>query len=178
MENSAATEQAKRSKRPIINWAAVGAISGIIGAGIALLGTSVANHWWVFKRPNSLMISSPQNGTIPRCATIIGTMTVPSGYSVWLAQQGSGENKYYNLQQATSQNGGSWQATMTVGTANDVGKVFTIYAFVADSQLSALLNSILTSPAKSFYYLNSLPEGVDERSRNMTRDDHDVAACQ
>ncbi len=105
-------------------------------------------------------------------------MTVPSGYSVWLAQQGSGENKYYNLQQATSQNGGSWQATMTVGTANDVGKVFTIYAFVADSQLSALLNSILTSPAKSFYYLNSLPEGVDERSRNMTRDDHDVAACQ
>ena len=145
-------------------WAATGAISGIVGAAIALLGVSVANHWWIFKQPVKLTINAPSNGSIPRCATITGGMSLPTGYSVWVAQQGSGQPNYYNLTKATPVSGG-WSATMTVGTAADRAKPFTIYAFAVNDQVSQLLSNIVTGPAKSFYYLSSSARSKHSRSR-------------
>jgi len=173
---NASKNAARSTSHPGTIWTAIGAISGIVGAAIALLGVSVANHWWIFKQPTSLTIDAPSNGSIPRCATITGSMSLPSGYSVWVAQQGSGQPNYYNLTKATAASGG-WSATMTVGTAADRGKPFTIYVFATNDQINGLLGSILTGPPKSFYYLSSLPQQVIEKSENVVRNGADTAAC-
>jgi len=66
---------------------------------------------------------------------------------------------------------------MTVGTAADRGKPFTIYVFATNDQINGLLGSILTGPPKSFYYLSSLPQQVIEKSENVVRNGADTAAC-
>jgi hypothetical protein len=144
------------TKRPGNAWTAISAIAGIAGAAIALHGTSVANHRWIFKPSTTLTINPPSNGSIPRSATITGSMSLPTGYSVWVAQQGSGEANYYNLTKAAPVSGG-WSVTMTVGTAADKGRPFTIYAFAVNDQTSGFISNILTNPLKSFFCLRSLP---------------------
>ena len=171
-----ASHAARSSTRSGNVWAAVSAIAGVVGAAIALLSVSAANHWWIFKQPIELTIDAPSSGSIPRCATITGSMALPSGYSVWVAQQGSGEPNYYNLTQATA-SGGGWSVTVTVGTATDHGKPFTIYAFATSDQISGLLDSVATSPSKSFYYLKGLPPAVIKKSENVVRDQADTTAC-
>jgi hypothetical protein len=180
MTNSHARSPAHRtngSKRQLINWAAVTAISGVVGAAIALLGTSAANHWWLFKQPYSLQIGPPPSSTIPRCATIEGKMLIPSGYSIWVAQQGAGEQKLYDLKQATSVSATSWQVNMTVGNSSDRNASFTIYAFAVDSETSQLLNNIHTLPDKSYFYLNGPPAQLLSSARPMTRNGQDDNPC-
>lgn len=158
-------------------WAAVGAIAAVLGAAIALLGVAAANHWWLFKQPVALSISTPASGSIPRCTTISGGMSLPAGSSVWLAQQGSGQPNFYNLTKATP-SGSGWTATMTIGTAADIGKPFTIYAFITNDQISSVLSGVLAGPsASSFYYLTALPPLTAVRSINVVRDETETAAC-
>jgi hypothetical protein len=176
-KTSRVTKSSRRSSPSGTVWTAIASLSGLAGAAIALLGVSVANHWWPFKEPVSLAISPPVNGSVPRCTTITGSMSLPSGSTVWLAQQGAGQPNYYNLTKATGSSSG-WTATMTIGTAADTGKPFTIYAFAANQQATSVLNSIVAGgSSKPFYYLSSLPSQITAKPINVVRNETDTTAC-
>lgn len=152
-------------------------ITGALASIVAILiAVTSSLHTWIFSVPDSISISPPSSGSIPRCATISGTAWIPSGDTLWVAQQGAGEILYYNLTEASFVRPGVWRVTMTVGRANDINQAFTIYAFALDSQATEMLDSMKMWPSGSFYALTSLPHGALETHQTMQRD-MSMAAC-
>jgi len=124
-----------------------------------------------------ISIASP-NGSIPRCATITGSASIPSGDSLWIAQRAAAEKPYYNLNEVAIGDGNAWQITTTVGPANATGVTFTVVAFALNAEASQVLLDLATSPTNSYFYLQALPQQVTEQtSRNMTRNTTDITAC-
>ncbi|MGH3273214.1 MAG: hypothetical protein ACRDNZ_02685 [Streptosporangiaceae bacterium] len=123
-----------------------------------------------------LAINPPGTATIPRCATVTGAVSAPRNYSVWLAQAGYGESGYFNPTLA-QRSGNQWRVVMTVGSADDRGRKFSVYAFVLDDEATSILSNVKAKPGNAYVFLPTLPSGISLKARPMTRNQRNVTAC-
>jgi hypothetical protein len=169
--------QGERSRKNL--WVPISGIAGVVVAIAAIISLPFTLHIWPNSSSKYGIFITPPNGAIPRCATITGHATIPSGDSLWLAQHGVSDQAYYSFEKVDIGAGGSWHATLNVGNAKDINRNFTVFAFALDDEASEVLTNTLTSPAGSFFYLKDLPQQITQQaSRGMARGVSGTTACQ
>lgn len=129
-----------------------------------------------------IAIAAP-DGPVPRCASITGTVTVPDGLAVWVAQQAQGDSVFYALTKVRVDAAGQWEWRETLGDPEQTGMSFKFFAFALDDQTSRLLERIKAAavPEKDYAYWyveGELPNAVGEiATQRFVRNDHDVRDC-
>jgi hypothetical protein len=149
--------QKKHLGLPLSMWNVIGTIAAVVLALAAVIRLP-APH---FERgaQSNLVILSPSGGFVPRCASVNGTGTAPSGGAVWLTQQKVGVERFNAIVQTSADpaNPDKWYGKITLGAEQEAGSRFTIYAFAMDSRSTELLESIQAQPQQAYLSLRRLP---------------------
>jgi hypothetical protein len=142
---------------PLSMWNVIGTIAAVVLAAAAVIRLP-AIHFMAGEQ-GRLAILSPLGGYVPRCANVNGTGVVPDGGAVWLTHQKVGTEGYGAVVRTTVDpaNPNEWHGRITLGSEQEAGSQFSIYAFAMDLRSTEVLESIQAGPHGAYVSLRHLP---------------------